>query len=469
MPGHKSLIRLQAAKQEYDWGRQGSSSLAARLGVCAFGHGFQPDEKKCYAEIWMGTHPNGPANIFDTPSISLLDLIRSNPKYYLGEKLLTKWPATIHVPYLFKVLSIRKALPLQAHPDKSLAEQLQQRDPNNFVDANHKPEIAVAIGEPLCQTRAKHGEEAKTKLGGPKVEDADTAFTGFVGFRPLEEIKTYLEHVRELTSAIGDPDVITRFTQNPSKQTLKHVYGKLLKRGIEARNEVAAVIEKLADRINQQAAYDLGFPDSETLARLVVKVNAQYPGDVGVLATTFFMNLVKLRKGEGIYIGADEVHAYLEGDIIECMATSDNVVNAAFDSPESLAPQVDTFIDMLSYTARQASHWALPAQGYQHSRRHRTVKYDPPLEEFTVLGTILSAANAKEETLDAVEGPTIGIVTRGRLKVSSKPNTGGAQDSLELDEGCVVFVPPGHEIQVEVSGGCGPEGAGEMWWSLWDA
>ena len=156
-------------------------------------------------------------------------------------------------------------------------------------------------------------------------------------------------------------------------------------------------------------------------------------------------------------------------DIIECMAVSDNVVNAAFDSPASLAPQVDTFTEMLTYTARPASHWGLPAKRYQHSRHHRTVKYDPPLEEFTVIGTFLSAVDAKEETLDAVEGPTIGIVTRGKLKVSAKPNKGGTEDRLELHEGCVVFVPPGHEIHVEVLDGRGPEGAGEMWWSLWGA
>ena len=64
----------------------------------------------------------------------------------IGETLVRKWPSTIHIPYLFKVLSIKKALPLQAHPDKDLAMQLQLKDPSNFVDSNHKPEIAVAIG-----------------------------------------------------------------------------------------------------------------------------------------------------------------------------------------------------------------------------------------------------------------------------------------------------------------------------------
>ena len=51
MPAHRNLIRVQAAAQEYDWGRQGSSSLAARLAVNAIGHGFEVDENKSYAEV----------------------------------------------------------------------------------------------------------------------------------------------------------------------------------------------------------------------------------------------------------------------------------------------------------------------------------------------------------------------------------------------------------------------------------
>jgi mannose-6-phosphate isomerase len=36
------------------------------------------------------------------------------------------------LPFLFKVLSINKALSLQAHPNKKLAEQLHARDPRNY-------------------------------------------------------------------------------------------------------------------------------------------------------------------------------------------------------------------------------------------------------------------------------------------------------------------------------------------------
>ena len=55
MSTRKNLIRIQAAKQEYDWGRQGSSSLAAQLASNAIGHGFKFEENKSYAEV-SSTH-----------------------------------------------------------------------------------------------------------------------------------------------------------------------------------------------------------------------------------------------------------------------------------------------------------------------------------------------------------------------------------------------------------------------------
>ncbi|CDO75789.1 hypothetical protein BN946_scf184934.g4 [Trametes cinnabarina] len=400
----------------------------------------------------MGTHPNGPAHLYDDPSTSLLSLISSNPTFYLGETLVRKWPSTTHVPYLFKILSIKKALPLQAHPDKGLAEQLQLKDPSNFVDANHKPEIAVAIGEPLSVT------STDTEGGDVHVGDKDTAFTGFVGFRPLEDIKAFLQKVPEIATAVGDAMLVSAFIQHPTTDLLKQVYGALLRRGVDARDEVENAITKLEQRIRRGGK--LGVPGGDELARLVLKVNSQYPGDAGVLATTFFMNFAKLKKGEGIYIGADEVHAYLEGDIVECMAVSDNVVNAAFDSPDALASQITTFVNMLTYTARPVSHWALPREPYPHSREGLTSKYDPPTEEFVVLGTMLNSKNARTECLGAVKGPTIGIVTKGRAKIA----VSRGDEQLELEEGGVVFIPPGNDIQIQLLEGRG-QGVGEVWWS----
>jgi len=79
--------------------------------------------------------------------------------------------------------------------------------------------------------------------------------------------------------------------------------------------------------------------------QLVLSLERQYQEDVGVLAALFF-NYVKLSPGEALYIGANEPHAYLSGECIECMATSDNVVRAG------LTPKyrdVQTLCSMLTY------------------------------------------------------------------------------------------------------------------------
>ena len=42
------------------------------------------------------------------------------------------------LPYLFKILSVRTALSIQAHPDKQLAQKLHGLRPDLYKDDNHK-------------------------------------------------------------------------------------------------------------------------------------------------------------------------------------------------------------------------------------------------------------------------------------------------------------------------------------------
>lgn len=76
----------------------------------------------------MGTHPSLPSKDLETQR-TLLDLVQDN------QALLSKDIAERYgdkLPFLFKVLSINKALSIQAHPNKKLAEQLHARDPKNY-------------------------------------------------------------------------------------------------------------------------------------------------------------------------------------------------------------------------------------------------------------------------------------------------------------------------------------------------
>ena len=54
-----------------------------------------------------------------------------------------------------------------------------------------------------------------------------------------------------------------------------------------------------------------------------------YPSSGGVLVA-LLMHHVRVRPGEALYLGAGNVHAYLRGEGVEVMSSSDNVVRAAF-------------------------------------------------------------------------------------------------------------------------------------------
>ena len=64
----------------------------------------------------MGTHPKGPNIVAGTATV-LSQWIDENSKS-LGSTVTSKFGTTIGLPFLFKVLSVNKALSIQAHPNK---------------------------------------------------------------------------------------------------------------------------------------------------------------------------------------------------------------------------------------------------------------------------------------------------------------------------------------------------------------
>ena len=76
----------------------------------------------------MGTHPSLPSKDVETQR-TLLDIVQDN-QALMSPEITKRYSGKL--PFLFKVLSIRKALSIQAHPNKKLAEQLHARDPKNY-------------------------------------------------------------------------------------------------------------------------------------------------------------------------------------------------------------------------------------------------------------------------------------------------------------------------------------------------
>ena len=81
-------------------------------------------------------------------------------------------------------------------------------------------------------------------------------------------------------------------------------------------------------------------------------------------------------QGESFFMAANEPHAYVAGEIIECMACSDNVVRAG------LTPKfkdVPTLVDMLTYTQGGPN-----IDGGIPTGDARIQRYTPPVPEFEV-------------------------------------------------------------------------------------
>ena len=92
----------------------------------------------------MGTHHKGLSQINNSqPPMNLLELIQSDSSL-VGDKVAERF-GTASLPYLFKVLSIKKALSIQVHPNKERAEHLHKTRPEIYQDDNHKPEIAIGM------------------------------------------------------------------------------------------------------------------------------------------------------------------------------------------------------------------------------------------------------------------------------------------------------------------------------------
>ncbi|KAH9637485.1 hypothetical protein HF086_010896 [Spodoptera exigua] len=162
-------MELQCKVQNYEWGKLGLESTVARLLSTAHPD-IVIDQSKPYAELWMGTHPNGPSVIIGR-DVLLSDYIKDNVDA-IGPDVRKKFG--VAVPFLFKILSIRKALSVQAHPKKDHAEELHKNFPDMYKDPNHKPELAIAL----------------------------TPFEALCGFRPLNEIQYFLKNERTQTNLL---------------------------------------------------------------------------------------------------------------------------------------------------------------------------------------------------------------------------------------------------------------------------
>jgi mannose-6-phosphate isomerase len=376
----------------------------------------------------MGTHSSNPSADVVTGR-TLLDMVQDNTAL-LSPAVAARYGKKL--PFLFKVLSINQALSIQAHPNKKLAEQLHARDPKNYPDDNHKPEMTIAI----------------------------TEFKGLCGFRPPVEIAHFLTTVPPLRKLVGE-EAASQFeetvkknegkeddaTKAENKRVLKSAFASLMSKPDTAiKDTTDELISLIGSPDNDFAGGAASNPPGSELADLVNTLHATFGPDHG-LFVLFFLNYVALMPGEALFLQADDIHAYLSGDVIECMASSDNVVRAG------LTPKfkdVNTLVDMLTYSYAPIEEQKMHAIEYPYATLNRaayssasTIElYDPPIDEFAVVRTLLRGDKSKA-TFDPLGGPSIIICTAGKGKISVGPTV------EEMKEGYVYFVGATAEVVLE--------------------
>lgn len=234
----------------------------------------------------MGTHPSSPSRLLS--GTSLASHLASHEQLigtHVLERFADAGAAEGNLPFLLKVLAIAKALSIQTHPDKKMAERLHQEQPHIYKDANHKPEMAIAI----------------------------TDFEALCGFRPPSEIATFLGSTPEFAAlippAIADDFRKLAGSSSPDGAQERAALKNLFAAVMTAEKDIfAAHLSKLIKR------YEGGgeSPAEKEIRELVLRINNQFPVDIGTFCA-FILNYVRMVSGEAIFLAAGEPHAYISG------------------------------------------------------------------------------------------------------------------------------------------------------------
>ena len=390
------LVKLQGAVQHYDWG--GRQFIAGLLGQP------QPSAQPC-AELWMGTHANGPsAALLDAAEVPLSGLIAAAPRQTLGETVAARYHGRL--PYLFKILDARKMLSIQAHPtlvqaaagfEREEAAAIDLSAPTrNYKDRNHKPEVHVAL----------------------------TEFWMLHGFRPPAEIAATFAVVPELSALLPDFAVRLAGARDSSAQAglLRQLYET-------AMTLPQAAIDEILNPL--LARLEIGPPPSKDTAdywALRAARDFPLPGghrDRGILSV-YFLNLIRLEPGEATYQPAGTLHAYLEGVNVELMANSDNVLRGGLTPKRVDVPELLRILRFEGEAPRILS-------GREVSEVERV--YSTPAAEFQLSRVRLAASHSFVR--DPSAGPEIWIQLAGEARVQAGPQR------LELGRGGIFFAPAG--------------------------
>ncbi|QQM66989.1 mannose-6-phosphate isomerase, class I [Actinomyces weissii] len=375
------MERLIPARRRYDWGSL--SSLPRLLGV-------EPDGQP-WAELWFGTHPAGQSRLADGRTLG--ELVSSAPERYLGADVVRRFEGQL--PFLLKLIAPARSLSLQVHPSlERAAEGFAAEEAagvpldspvRSFKDANHKPEMVLALEQ----------------------------FEAVAGFRAPRR-------AAEVLAGLESP-VARRMRRtlrlNPTRYGIRTAFTELVSAQTRPTPEdLAALVEEIRLRLERGEA-----PSVRAYSN-VVAMARDFPADPGV-AASLLLNPVTLRPGEALFIPAGSVHAYVSGLGVEVMASSDNVLRAGLTAKHVDVPTMLTCVDYVA---------APPVRPAPEYLSRTTRAYYAPVEDFELLLTEVEPADGLVPVPG--RGARLLLVASGRLRVSTSVG------ALTLSQGQGAFV-----------------------------
>ena len=322
------MFKIKGVVQHYSWG--GYHFIPQLLGV-------ENKSQKPFAEYWLGAHPNHPS-VTEAGDETLSALIKGEVSDFLGEKVIARFST---LPFLFKILDVRQMLSIQVHPGKESAaigfanenrQGIALTAPHrNYKDENHKPELMVALSDFWLLHGFKPEESLQKTIG---------AVPGFSFLLPVFNRCGYK----------GLYEEVMTMSQQKVNEILKPIAEKIIP--LYQNNELQK---------NQEDFW-------AARAATVFCKDGNY--DRGIFSIYFF-NLVHLKKGEGIFQPQGMPHAYLEGQNVEVMANSDNVLRAGLTDKHIDVPELMKHVEFKA---------TLPHVLHPEAAAHRV--FLSPAEEF---------------------------------------------------------------------------------------
>ena len=126
---------------------------------------------------------------------------------------------------------------------------------------------------------------------------------------------------------------------------------------------------------------------------------------------------------------------------------SDNVLNVGFTPDKDSTSLV---AKTMTATPKSPSSIKLDSSKFAKGTKGNTTVYATPFEEFSIMRI------AGEETLQALDGPAIAIVTEGKVTISEQ----GQGSSSPSEPGTVHFIGAGADIDFSAGG--------EVWAAFYD-